>query len=261
MKGQARTLDCAAFETVVAEAAKRDLPVSFDSGTDERPLKYLYIAGRPCQVSRTKLAQTSPDYPHSEALSIYLPRTSFADFVICVPMDIQLPDLYIIPRGKLEKDTWRTRESLEEYKNAWHLLGEASLDMMMRRNNRLSWQLQSAILSADSRGLQFELIPTVRGKKRPNDFRTFNQRRIMIEGKRCAIYSASEVPQRLRVRILVLKGGDDWADFHLYLTKAGVTYVVPRGHIPKTTTLSVNSPTLVPYASAWHLLSAQVSEK
>ena len=47
----------------------------------------------------------------------------------------------------------------------------------------------------------------------------------------------------------------DWADFQLYLTKLGVTYVVPRSHIRKTTTLSLNSPDLMPYENAWDLLA------
>jgi hypothetical protein len=124
--------------------------------------------------------------------------------------------------------------------------------------NRLSWQLQSVILAAESRGLQFEMIRTAKGKSRKTNFRTFHQRRIIIEGNCCAIYSASEVIgiKAKRCRVVVVKAPrDDWADFQLYLTKLGVTYVVPRGHIPKTTTLSLNSPILMSYENAWDLLA------
>jgi len=81
---------------------------------------------------------------------------------------------------------------------------------------------------------------------------------VIIEGKRCAIYSAPEVigTKAKECRIVVVKAPrDDWADFQVYLTKMGITYVVPRGHIPKTTTLSLNSPVLVHYANAWDLLA------
>jgi hypothetical protein len=39
---------------------------------------------------------------------------------------------YIIPRGALAKDTSLSLQALGKYKNAWHLLAEASLDMLMR---------------------------------------------------------------------------------------------------------------------------------
>jgi len=222
------------------------------------PWKYLHIAGRPCQVSRTSLIHTSQEYVEATSLPIYLPRTSFADFVIYVPMNVDSTDFYVVPRGALSKDTCLTLASLEQYKNAWHLLSQVSLDMMMRRNNQLSWQLQSVILSAESRGLQFELIRAAKAKRRRTNFRTYLQRRIIIEQKRCAIYSASEVTgtKATKCRVVVVKAPrDDWADFQLYLTKLGVTYVVPRGHIRKTTTLSLNSPDLMPYENAWDLLA------
>ena len=88
-------------------------------------------------------------------------------------------DFYVVPRGALSKDTCLTLASLEQYKNAWHLLSQVSLDMMMRRNNRLSWQLQSVILAAESRGLQFELIRAAKAKRRQTNFRTYLQRRII----------------------------------------------------------------------------------
>jgi hypothetical protein len=251
-------LDSAAFHAVVDEARRRDLIVTFSAEAASAPWKYIHIAGRPCQVSRTNAFHNSVEYPDTSALKIYLPRTGFADFVIYMPMDSESSDFYIIPRGKLTKDTSLTPESLEPYKNAWHLLSDVSLDLMMRRKNRLSWQLQSIMLAAESRGLQFELIKTRKAIKRPNDFRVYLQRRIMIEGKRCSIYSASGVPRpnEKECRVVVVKGPrDTWADFQLYLTKDGVTYVVPRGQISKTTSLSLNSPVLVPYQNAWHLLS------
>jgi hypothetical protein len=255
---QTGALNSAAFDAVIAEARSRDLLVSFGDAPTEVPWKYLHIAGRPCQVSRTSLVHTSPEYLDATSLPIYLPRTSFADFVIYVPMNLDSADFYIVPRGALSKDTCLTQASLEKYKNAWHLLSQASLDMMMRRNNRFSWQLQAVILAAESRGLQFELISSAKAKRRRKNFRSYLQRRIIIEGKRCAIYSAPEVigAKAKECRIVVVKAPrDDWADFQVYLTKMGITYVVPRGHIAKTTTLSLNSPVLVPYENAWDLLA------
>src|SRR6266481_4348162 len=82
---QAGTLNSAAFNAVIAEARSRDLLVSFGDAPSEVPWKYLHIAGRPCQVSRTSLIHTSQDYVEATSLPIYLPRTSFADFVIYVP--------------------------------------------------------------------------------------------------------------------------------------------------------------------------------
>jgi len=254
---QAGALNSAAFDAVVAEARSLDPLVSFGDAPSEVPWKYLHIAGRPCQVSRTSLFHSSQIYVEATAFSIYLARTSFADFVIYVPMNLNTTDFYVVPRGALSKDTCLTIETLEKYKNAWHLLSQVSLDMMMRRNNRLSWQLQSVILSAESRGLQFELISSAKAKRRQKIFRTYLQRRIIIAGKRCAIYSASEVigAEAKQYHVVVVKAPrDDWADFQLYLTKIGVTYVMPRGHIVKTTTLSLNSPALVPYENAWDLL-------
>jgi hypothetical protein len=253
----ARLLDLAAFDAVVAEAKSRDLPVSEGEKPSDQPWKYLHIAGRPCQVSRTNLAHTSAEYPNATSLPIYLPRTGFADFVIYVPMDSEREDFYIVPRGLISKDTCLTPESLNQYKNAWHLLGQASLDMMMRRKTRISWQLQSVILFADSRGLRFELIKTAKGKKLPNSFRTVHQRRIMIEGKKCAIFSATAVPIQgaKTYRVVVIKAPlDDWADFQIYLRRDGVSYVIPRGIIAKTTTLSLNSPLLRAYENAWNFV-------
>jgi len=254
-----RSFDLAAFNAVVSEARKRNLLVAFGDTPTERPWKYLQISGRPCQVSRTSLSHTSREYPDATSIPIYLPRTSFADFVIYVSANVDMDDFYIVPRGVLSKDTCLSIESLTAYKNAWHLLSEVSADMMARRNNRVSWQLQSVILAAGSRGLKFELIRTAKGKQRRTNFREFHQRRIIIEGKRCVIYSASEVPQPAKKHpIVVIKAPrDDWADFQLFLTKIGVIYVVPRGHIPKTTTLSLNSPVLVPHENAWHLLTVE----
>jgi hypothetical protein len=193
------------------------LLVSFGDAPSEVPWKYLHIAGRPCQVSRTSLIHTSEEYVEATSLPIYLPRTSFADFVIYVPMNVDSTDFYVVPRGALSKDICLTLASLEQYKNVWHLLSQVSLDMMMRRNNRLSRQLQSVILVAESRGLQFEMIRTAKGKSRKTNFLTFHQRPIIIEGHCCAIYSASEVIgiKAKGCRISVVKAPrDDWEIFN-----------------------------------------------
>jgi hypothetical protein len=248
---QAGALNSAAFNAVIAEARSRDLLVSFGDAPSEVPWKYLHIAGRPCQVSRTSLIHTSQEYVEATSLPIYLPRTSFADFVIYVPMNVDSTDFYVVPRGALSKDTCLTLASLEQHKNAWHLLSQVSVDMRCEITGELAATVGD--LGCESRGLQFEMIRTAKGKRRQTNFRTFHQRRIIIEGNRCAIYSASEVigTKVTKYRVVVVTAPrDDWADFQLYLTKLGVTYVVSRGHIRKTTTLSLNSPDLMPYENA-----------
>jgi hypothetical protein len=245
---------------VVKEAEARGLRVqrSFGVGTKVSDPRLLHIAGKPCQVIKTVHESTSPDYSYAKSLRLYLPRTGFADFLIYVAVDVVPPTFYIIPRGILSKDTARTEKSLEEYRNAWNLLTEAiSPTLTERKFEAISSQLQSVISGAQQAGLEVELIRTKKGQRR-NDYRSVFQRRVLVSGKRCAIYSGVRINKDLdlnQYNIVILRASrDSWPEFCLYIVEDGAVYVIPRGTITHTTTLSLNSPDLRPYRNAWDLL-------
>jgi hypothetical protein len=248
------------ISVVVNEAEARGLRVQRSLGKGARvpDPRLLHIAGKPCQVIKTVHESSSPDYSYAKSLRLYLPRTGFADFLIYVAVDVVPPTFYIIPRGVLSKDTARTEKSLEEYRNAWHLLTQAiSPTLTERKFEAISAQLESVWSAAHQAGLEVELIRTAKGKKR-NDYRSVFQRRVLVSGKQCAIYSAVRVNKNLELNpysIVILKTSrDSWPEFCLYLMEDGAVYVIPRGNITHTTTLSLNSPDLRPYRNAWDLL-------
>jgi len=248
------------IEAVVAEAKSRGLSVDRITGTRKNTFdsRLLYIEKKPCQVVKTALDSTSPEYAYAKSLPLYLPRTSFADFIIYVTMDSTPPCFYIIPRGVLSHDTSRTTESLDEYRNAWDLLtANISPALKERRFESISSQLQSVVSAAQREGLEVELIRTEKGKKR-SDYRSFFQRRALIAGKRCAIYSAVRVNKNIELNqysIVVLKvSTDSWTEFRLYLAEDGAVYIIPRDKLTHTTTFSLNSLDLRPYRKAWDLL-------
>jgi hypothetical protein len=120
---------------------------------------------------------------------MYLPRTTFADFLLYVPR--QTDDVFIIPRGLLSYDTGWALVSLQPYLHAWKLLKETSPQLFKRKFLPISPQLQRVIDLAKDLELDFELIHTKKGAKRAQ-FRLFSQRQIIIHGKRCTIYTASQ---------------------------------------------------------------------
>jgi len=144
------------------------------------------------------------------------------------------------------------------YQNAWDLLTAAiSPDLKERRFESISLQLQTVITAAQSAGLEVDLIRTERGKKR-SDYRSFFQRRALIAGKRCAIYSAVRLNKDKELNqysIVILKvSADSWAEFRLYLAEDGAVCIIPRDKMTHTTTFSLNSPDLRLYRNAWDLL-------
>jgi len=248
------------ISVVVNEAEARGLSVqrSFASGTKVPDPRLLHIAGKPCQVIKTVHESSSPEYSYAKSLRLYLPRTRFADFLIYVAVDMVPPTFYIIPRGILSKDTGRTEKSLEEYRNAWSLLTEAiSPTLTERKFEAICSQLKSVMNAAQKAGLEVELIRTEKGKRR-NDYRSVYQRRVLVSGKQCAIYSAVRVNKDLELNqysiVILTASRDSWPEFCLYLTEDDAVYVIPRGTITHTTTLSLNSPDLRPYRNAWDLL-------
>jgi hypothetical protein len=249
------------INAVVKEAEARGLRVErlVEVLTKVPDPRRAYIAGKPCQVIKTVHESSSPKYSYAKSLRLYLPRTGFADFLIYVAVDVVPPTFYVIPRGVLSKDTGRTERSLEEYRNAWNLLTDViSPTLTERKFEAISAQLEVVMSAARQAGLDVELIRTKKGKKR-HDYRSFFQRRVLILGKQCAIYSAVRVNKDLELNqysIVMLKASrDSWPEFCLYLTEDGAVYVIPRGTITHTTTLSLNSPDMRPYRNAWDLLN------
>jgi len=245
------------IDAVTAQAASRDLCVERLAGARKNTLdpRLLYVEKKPCQVIRTAHDNTSPAYFYAKSLRLYLPRPNFADFLIYVVMDSVPPSVYIIPRGVLSQDTYRTLKSLEEYRNAWGFLATSgSPQLTERRFTSISPQLQYAMGAAQCAGLEVELIRTERGKRR-SDYRSFFQRRLLIAGRKCAVYSASKINKELDLNehsVVVLRAPtDSWAEFQLYLVEDGAVYVIPRGSIAVTTTLSLSSLGLRPYRNAW----------
>src|SRR5215831_10456648 len=68
--------------------------------TELRDKRTLYISGRPCQVIKTRWCET---FPGCYAMSMYMPRHGFADFLLYVP-DGQ-DTVYVVPRGVIAHDT------------------------------------------------------------------------------------------------------------------------------------------------------------
>jgi hypothetical protein len=145
-------------------------------------------------------------------------------------------------------------EVFEPYKEAWHLLKETAPAMLERRMESLSPQLRRVVAEAEKRSLPYELIRTERGKKKI-DYRTWAQRRILIRGKRCAIYTASLLPDRDQAwdGAVFKVPKEDWAEVLLYIIDDDI-YVVPREHMPQYTSLSLDSTRIWDYRNSWCVL-------
>jgi len=112
----------------------------------------LYIDGRPCQAIKSKWYE---NFPGCKAMSMYMPRNQFADFLLYVPDG--LDTVYVIPRGKIAHDTARAVSALEPYKEAWHLLKETTPLLFERKIEALSKQLRRVIEEAAKRKIPYDL--------------------------------------------------------------------------------------------------------
>jgi len=56
----------------------------------------VYLDGRPCQAIKTRWYK---NFPNCRAMSLYMPRHGFADFLLYVPEGNSL--VYVVPRGKI----------------------------------------------------------------------------------------------------------------------------------------------------------------
>ena len=232
-----------AMSVVLSEAAALTLK------TERRDKRTVYIESRPCQAIPSKWYE---NFPGCRAMTMYMPRSEFADFLLYVPENEQI--VYVVPRGKIAHDTSWAESALEPYKGAFHLLKESSPGMFERRVVSLSKQVQKIMAEAERHKLPYELIRTKRGEKRNGDYRTYAQRRIVVNGKRCAIFSANNIARETSCEIVLFgvpKG--DWAEFLLYIHEDDV-YVVPREWMPHETSLSLNSSRIFDYRNAWCVL-------
>jgi hypothetical protein len=161
----------------------------------------------------------------------------------------------------MTKDTAWSLESLEQYRDAWQVFKQPiTTGQTERRFTILNWQLQTIIDAAKQASLEVTLI----GLKKRTPWPTFVQRRAIVDGRKCAVYSCTRLspdPTIPRYNFVFLRTPTNkWAEFQLCIVKDGPSeyqiYVIPRGAIQKQTTASLNNPDLQSYKSNWKLLSA-----
>jgi hypothetical protein len=254
------------IEYVVSEAQSRGLVVQripADSKTLLHDPRLLLIDGWHCQVIPTRLGNNSVAYPQAKYFSLYLPRATWADFLIYVAHKETPQRFYVVPRGKLTKDTGWTPESLAQYQDAWKWLKPGSQAELKRDFELLSWQLEAVIKMAQGAGKPVELLRTKKGKK-GRRWPEIIKRRVLISGRRCAIHTAARLSQddsKTEYDYVMLKvSADEWAEFHLYVIDTADecfdAFIIPAGHLRSTTSCSLDNPKLVKYTNSWDLLTA-----
>lgn len=212
-----------------------------------RDKRTVYLDGRPCQVIKAKWYE---NFPNCKAMTMYMPRNGFADFLLYVADGQDI--VYVVPRGTISHDTAWSESSLEPYKEAWHLLKEADPALFERNIERISDQLRTIIAAAEHHNLSYELVQSKRGEQK-NDYRTHRQRRIVIEGKRCSIFTASLLPEDTHPwpTAVFKTSHDPWPEIFLYILNNDI-YVVPRGQMPYETTLDLES-RIHDYKNNWRI--------
>jgi hypothetical protein len=209
----------------------------------------VYLDGRPCQVIKSRWYE---NFSNCRAMSMYMPRNGFADFLLYVAEGQDT--VYVVPRGKIAYDTSWAEPALEPYKEAWHLLKETAPQLFERKVEVLSSQLRKVIAEAEKHNLSYELISSKRGESK-YDYREFKQRRILIQGKRCAIFTACLLPEKSHPwdTAIFKVPKDDWAEVLLYILGNDV-YVMPRSQMPHETTLDLQSGRVYDYKNSWCVL-------
>jgi hypothetical protein len=247
---------------VITEVRANGLSVQRVSGYGKvLDARLLAVEGRLCQIIRTREVIDS-HYPNAVYAPLYLPRTKFADFLIYVAFPSSSPPrFYVVPRGAMTKDTAWSLESLEQYRDAWQVFKQPiTTGQTERRFTILNWQLQTIIDAAKQASLEVTLI----GLKKRTPWPTFVQRRAIVDGRKCAVYSCTRLspdPTVPRYNFVFLRTPTNkWAEFQLCIVKDGPSeyqiYVIPRGAIQEQTTASLDNPDLQSYKSNWKLLSA-----
>jgi len=254
------------IEYAISEAESRGFSVErlpSESKSRLHDPRLLMIEGRRCQVIPCTRLRPNASYPQAEYFPLYLPRTTWADFLIYVAHKETPQRFYIIPRGELAKDTGRSPESLAPFQDAWDWLKAGPNAKLNRDFETVSWQLQAVITRAQSAGQSVELIPTKKaqgGRRWPATIK----RRVLIAKRRCALFTATRISQdesKSEFNYVFLRvSAEKWAEFNLYLveTDASTTdvLIVPRGHLRATTSCALDNPELERYVNRWELLSA-----
>lgn len=232
-----------AMSVILARASERGIKI------EPRDKRTVYLDGRPCQVIKAKWFE---NYSHCRAMSMYMPRNGFADFLLYVAEGQET--VYVVPRGKIEHDTAWAESTLEPYKEAWHLLKETAPHLFERKMESLSGQLRKIIAEADKHNLPYELIRSKRGERK-NDYRTFMQRRILIQNRRCAIFTAKLLPENSHPwpTAIFKTPTDDWPEILLYILGDDI-YVVPRTQMVHETTLDLESSRIYDFKNSWCVL-------
>jgi hypothetical protein len=232
-----------AMTVVLARASELGIKIEL------RDKRTVYLDGRPCQAIQSKWHE---NFRHWRGMSMYMPRHGFADFLLYVAE--RKNTVYVVPRGIIKHDTVWAEDALEPYKEAWHLLKETTASLFERRMESLSPQLRKIIAETDKHNLSHELVVSKRGEHR-NDYRTFMQRRIIIQNKRCAIYTAKLLPESSHPwpTAIFKTPSDDWAEILLYILGEDV-FVVPRSQIPYNTTFDLESSRIYDYRNSWCVL-------
>jgi hypothetical protein len=225
-----------------------DRAATLNLTTEIRDKRTLYIDSRPCQVIKSKWFE---NFPGCRAMTMYMPRSGFADFLLYVSDG---KETYVVPRGEIAHDTAWSETALEPYKDAWHLLKETLPRMFERKVVSLSKQLQRVIAEAERHNLKYELIRSKKANQR-GDYRTYKQRRILINGKRCAVYGAYPISNADSTCDAAYFSApkDDWPEFCLYILNEDV-YVIPVNRLIHNTTFSLDSSQVFDYRNAWCLL-------
>jgi hypothetical protein len=220
--------------------------------------RLLALESRVCQVIKTH-ERVDTHYPNATSVPLYLPRSEFADFLIYpVHQDGGKPAFYIIPRGVMTKDTMWSLESLEQYRDSWDVLQQRDAPTE-RHFTILNWQLKAVIEKAELANLEVTLV----GRKNNRPWPRFSQRRILVGGRRCTVFSCTRLSNDQTNRsyefVFLRKPMDKWGEFQLCIVRdnAGecAIFVLPYGMIPKTTTASLNNPSIQTHKNNWGLLS------
>jgi len=207
----------------------------------------------------------SPKYRYARAVHLYLPRTSWPDFVIYVVMprsSKDTPAFYIIPRGALSTDTEWALGRLESYRGNWKQLREVRDDASLERTFKfVSPVLQSAIIEANNKNLSVKPIKKS-GRKR---LLPFYQHRVLIADVACTVMSAPRV-ERLSDTVFVRRPTDSLGAVVIYVVKEPTTdekrfFVIPAAEILKTTTRSLGSEWLKRFEDGWQLLKSSANPK
>ena len=260
------------IDLITEEAKRQGLRVQrLLRAPDRQAKRWLLIGGRSCQAIPARVFHPDPDNPENEAVSLYLPRTDWPEFLIYVvepETEGQQSSFYVVPRGALSADTARapTSKQLKRYEDAWSLLATVPKGRETARRFRLlSWALRIAAQEAVRSGLHVTLVPH---QKKTKLFR-WRQHRVYIGGRRCHVMSAPRLstnPGNRAWKAVRLKDPkENWAEFIIYVAKGPpepprpLLFIVPRLKIQQTTTRTLSSPWLAEYANAWRLLSAEGS--